>query len=85
MVQAALNIASIIENKLFFHEYQPLWRTETKEIFAYEALIRTVQRINPFLIFHYGREHGTLYEFDVASISKITRNIIYSLIFFHLH
>jgi EAL domain-containing protein (putative c-di-GMP-specific phosphodiesterase class I) len=70
MGEAALNISNIMRQRLFFHEYQPLWNTETEEIFAYEALIRTSPIINPVLIFHFGRERGVLYEFDIASITN---------------
>lgn len=70
MSVAALDISSIMRQKLFFHEYQPLCSTETEEIFAYEALIRTNPVINPVLIFQYGREQGQLYGFDTASISN---------------
>jgi EAL domain-containing protein (putative c-di-GMP-specific phosphodiesterase class I) len=70
MGEPAFNILGLIRKRSFFHEFQPLWMTETEEIFAYEALIRTEPRINPILIFQYGREQGTLFEFDAASISN---------------
>jgi len=70
MGEPAFNILGLIRKRSFFHEFQPLWITETEEIFAYEALIRTEPRINPILIFQYGREQGALFEFDAASISN---------------
>jgi EAL domain-containing protein (putative c-di-GMP-specific phosphodiesterase class I) len=74
MAQPAISISNIMNKRLFFHEYQPLWRTKTKEVFAYEALIRTVHGINPVSIFQYGREQGTLYDFDIASITNAIKS-----------
>lgn len=70
MGEPVFNILGLIRKRSFFHEFQPLWNTETEEIFAYEALIRTEPRINPILIFQHGREQGTLFEFDAVSISN---------------
>lgn len=74
MAHPALSISSIMEKKLFFHEYQPLWRMETTEVFAYEALLRTVHGLNPVLIFQCGRDQGSLYEYDTASITNAIKS-----------
>lgn len=70
MGEPGFNILGLIRKRSFFHEFQPLWNTETKEIFAYEALIRTEPRINPILLFQYGREQDNLFELDAVSISN---------------
>ncbi|NHM33005.1 EAL domain-containing protein [Neobacillus terrae] len=70
MSNDAQNFSILVREQSFFHEYQPLWNTKSKKVFAYEALLRTEPRINPVLIFKQGREKGVLYDFDTASISK---------------
>ncbi|WP_409291600.1 EAL domain-containing protein [Peribacillus sp. SCS-37] len=70
MSSATQNISILVREQSFFHEYQPLWNTKFKKVFAYEALLRTDPRINPVFIFKQGREIGALYDFDTASISK---------------
>lgn len=73
-----LNIAKLIKGRFFHNVFQPLWSSDNDETFAFEALIRTSQNINPETIFEYGRNEGMLFEFDTASISNAIKEFPYS-------
>jgi len=65
-----VNIAKLIKERFYHNVFQPLWSPDNDEIFAFEALMRTWQKIKPQAIFEYGRNEGKLFEFDTASISN---------------
>ncbi|MFT4416565.1 EAL domain-containing protein [Fredinandcohnia humi] len=57
-----------MENYMFFSEYQPIVRTSSNRIFAYEAFIRTSPAVKPNELFQHARDKGILYEVDSAAI-----------------
>ncbi|MGM0876483.1 MAG: EAL domain-containing protein [Bacillota bacterium] len=78
MRATALNVTTLIRERSFFSEFQPLWCSEKESIFGYEAFIRTEPGINPESIFQYGRNYGLLYDFDTDAISNAIKEYPYS-------
>lgn len=73
-----LNFSKLMEERTFYTVYQPLIGSESGEIFAYEALLRTTPIINPKIIFNYGRDEGNLFKYDSAAISNAIKEFPYS-------
>lgn len=74
---ANVNVSKLIEERAFYTVFQPLMGSESGEIFAYEALIRTTPFINPEIIFNYGRDKGLLFKFDSDAISNAIKEFPY--------
>lgn len=70
MGTAVVNITTLINDRIFFNEFQPISNSSNDSIFAYEAFIRTSPKINPEKIFQYGRNCGQLFKFDTAAVSN---------------
>ncbi|MCM3389876.1 EAL domain-containing protein [Ureibacillus chungkukjangi] len=75
-----LSVSKLMEERAFYNVYQPLMDSESGEIFAYEALLRTTPFINPEIIFNYGRDEGLLFKFDSAAISNAIKEFPYSFL-----
>ncbi|MFT4414753.1 EAL domain-containing protein [Fredinandcohnia humi] len=64
----SFKIENVIEDNLFFSEYQPIVSANLNNIFAYEAFIRTTSNVKPNELFESARDKGILYEVDIAAI-----------------
>lgn len=73
-----LSVSKLMEERAFYNVYQPVMSSESEEIYAYEALLRTTPFINPEIIFNYGRDEGLLFKFDSAAISNAIKEFPYS-------
>jgi len=74
------SVSKLMDERAFYNVYQPLIDSESGEIFAYEALLRTTPFINPEIIFNYGRDELLLFSFDSAAISNAIKEFPYSFI-----
>ncbi len=70
-------IKHLIQDRLFYNEFQPLWNTSENTTFAYEAFIRTNPFTDPLKLFYEARNMGVLYELDTASISNAIKEYPY--------
>ncbi|MCH1627771.1 EAL domain-containing protein [Ferdinandcohnia quinoae] len=68
------SLEKIIDEQLFFNEFQPIVSTETSCPEAYEAFIRTTPRVNPTDLFQYARDKDILYEIDITAIKNAINN-----------
>lgn len=65
-----LNINSLINNKTFYHCYQPLFDLSNMSLYGYEAFFRCSMANNPELVFQTAMKKKKLYELDTVSISN---------------
>lgn len=63
-----LNVNNLINSGNLYSEYQPLVTTHNSSIFAYEALMRTIPRVNPLTVIEHARNNGLLFELDTNCI-----------------
>ncbi|MEJ8544440.1 EAL domain-containing protein [Brevibacillus borstelensis] len=64
------SIAEFIENRRFYHVFQPICHLPEKKVIGYEALIRSVSPIGPEALFQKAMEQNKLFELDTLSISQ---------------
>ncbi|KUP09812.1 hypothetical protein Q73_00785 [Bacillus coahuilensis m2-6] len=66
-----MNIFEIFQEDFLYHEYQPLhYLREGQPIFAYEALLRNLSKVNPEQVFQTATRANILYKLDSVSIHK---------------
>lgn len=63
-------INSIVDEKNFTHDYQPIYNIQLGQRIGYEALFRSSYYHNPELAFIDASEYGRVYELDIASIEQ---------------
>ncbi len=68
-------VSRILDENLLDYHFQPIVRTDTGEIFAYEALMRsrTEQRISPLTIIRYAAMQGRLSDVERATFLNVLR------------
>jgi EAL domain-containing protein (putative c-di-GMP-specific phosphodiesterase class I) len=57
----------ILENKSFYHYFQPIYDINNWNIYGYEALLRSDYYSDPDTMFQIAKECGILYELDTLS------------------
>ncbi|USG67690.1 EAL domain-containing protein [Brevibacillus ruminantium] len=62
------SITEVIENKQFYHVFQPICHLPEKKVIGYEALIRSLSPIGPEALFQKAIEQNRLFELDTFSI-----------------
>jgi EAL domain-containing protein (putative c-di-GMP-specific phosphodiesterase class I) len=67
-LQDTMLLDDIIQNKRFYHVFQPIYTLKDWHLFAYEALLRCEFFQNPELLFQLAMKKDRLYELDTLSI-----------------
>ena len=67
-LQNSILLDDIIQNKRFYHVFQPIYALKDWHLFAYEALLRCEFVQNPELLFQLAMKQNRLYELDISSI-----------------
>lgn len=66
-----MNVFEIFQGDTIYHDYQPLYCLKNEQkVFAYEALLRNVSRIDPESVFRSAMQANILYKLDTHSIQK---------------
>lgn len=72
------DINALLEEKDFFHHYQPLFDLSNWSICGCEALFRCNSMNSPDSIFRTANDNGKLFELDTSSISKAISHYVES-------
>ncbi|MUK89043.1 EAL domain-containing protein [Ornithinibacillus sp. L9] len=66
---------NLFNDKKFYHAVQPIIRASTKNVFGYEALLRSTDLHNPEEIFEHYKENDLLFHLDMSSIMEACKGL----------
>ncbi|CAM3211198.1 EAL domain-containing protein [Sporolactobacillus spathodeae] len=66
----------LIEQKAFYHDFQPIFDLTDEQTVGYEALFRSGAYANPESAYHHAIESNLLYELDISSIDAAVHSFL---------